>query len=176
MPQRSRANTARSYVSDRETVESVPPVEPRPSIRGNRALSSRYAESPSLDFGDSPRPRPVFPRSTTFEGPAQARRDISPITAPRMSRAPSDSFMVRNARSNLRSVDRTVPEHDVFADDSSFYTNNSTDQSNGEPSLSPTTSQGSGATPLSSKRPPPIPPARKKPPPPPPPAKKTLIT
>jgi len=164
----------------------MPLAEPRPIIKTNRAASYRVPESSTADFAETVNSRPGFNRSTTFEGPTQLRRDISPVAAPRVSRVPSDSLTIRTQRSQLRTVDAAASEHNVFndQDDSTFYSNSSPDRSYGERSVSPATSHGSfanlttiGSNPVGKKGPPPPPPSRgKKPPPPPPPAKRSLIT
>ncbi|KEF61435.1 uncharacterized protein A1O9_03001 [Exophiala aquamarina CBS 119918] len=167
---RSRSNTVRSYTQYVEPVEEAPPVvEVRPTIRSSRAPSD-YTPSVSTS-------RPNLGRSTTFDHSPQPTRDLSPGTMPRITRVPSDSLMIRTARSNLRNVE----EHDVFADDSGSYTNGGSDHGYGDQSVSPATSHGSGTfTPGSGKKgaaPPPPPPSRaKKPPPPPIPAKRSVIT
>lgn len=176
---RSRSNTARSYLDRTEKIVEEPAPEPRPSIKSNHAASYRATESPVREYEERSQPRPTYGRSTTFEGPSQIRRDISPMGMQRLARLPSDSLAIRTTKSQLRTVDQTVPEHDVFQDDSPFYSNSSPDSyAHGARSVSPATSQGSGgATPLK-KGPPPPPPSRalKKPPPPPPPSKRSLLT
>lgn len=169
---RSRSNTVRSYVE-----EPVPVVEVRPSIKSGRAQTNRYGDLPMSEHSPAASPRPPFGRSTTYDGGQYINRDLSPANATRLSRIPSDSLMIRTARSTLRNVE----EQDVFADDSGSYTNSSPDHGYGEQSVSPATSHGSGSlTPLTGKKsaaPPPPPPSRaKKPPPPPVPAKKSVLT
>ncbi|KIX10536.1 uncharacterized protein Z518_01619 [Rhinocladiella mackenziei CBS 650.93] len=174
---RSRSNTVRSYTQYVEpTEESTPVAEVRPAIKSNRIQTGRFAEQPTSDHSPGISTRPNFPRSTTFDSNHNPARDLSPGN-PRISRVPSDSLMIRTARSQLRNVE----EQDVFADDSGSYTNSSPDHGYGEQSASPTTSHGSGSlTPLTGKKsgaPPPPPPSRaKKPPPPPVPAKRTVFT
>lgn len=164
---RSRSNTVRSYTQYAEPAEEVTPVvEVRPTIKSSRSQTARSGEQL---YEHSP--RPTFNRSTTYDG----GRELSPANMARISRVPSDSLMIRTARSQLRNVE----EQDVFADDSGSYTNSSPDHGYGEQSVSPATSHGSGSfTPLKkSSGPPPPPPSRaKKPPPPPVPAKRTLLT
>lgn len=174
---RSRSNTVRSYTQHVEPVEEAPPVvEVRPAIKSSR--SSRYGEQLTSDYSPGVLSvRPNFPRSTTFDTVHNPSRDLSPGNRPRITRVPSDSLMIRTARSQLRSVE----EQDIFADDSASYTNSSPDHGYGEQSVSPATSHGSGSlTPLFGKKsaaPPPPPPSRaKKPPPPPVPAKRTVFT
>ena len=175
---RSRSNTVRSYTQYVEPVEETPPVvEVRPTIRSTRAPAGRYAESGSEYPPSVSASRPNLGRATTFDHSPQPTRDLSPGTMPRITRVPSDSLMIRTARSNLRNVE----EHDVFADDSGSYANGGSDHGYGEQSVSPATSHGSGTfTPGSGKKsaaPPPPPPSRaKKPPPPPIPAKRSVIT
>ena len=175
--QRSRANTGRSF-ADGIDEEPVQPPEPRPTIKSSRAASYRAPEEPA----DTGHFRPGYIRSTTFEGPTQLRRDISPVPAPRLSRIPSDSLTIRTTRTNLRAVDPAIAESNVFNDyeDSNFESNSSPDRSYGARSISPATSHGSFAnlttTSALKKGPPPAPPSRsKKPPPPPPPAKRSLL-
>ena len=172
---RSRANTLRSTTYDAVEEPPPPPPEVRPSIK-SRVPSGRVADIMSAELSDRPSSRPSYNRSTTFDAPAQTRRDFSPIGSRPLSRVPSDSLMVRTARLNLRGNERGQ-EQDVFADDSTFYTNSSPDQSYGD-SVSPATSHGSGsATPLTKRAPPPPPPSRaKKPAPPPVPQKRTVYT
>lgn len=176
---RSRSNTARSYLERTEKIPEEPAAEIRPAIKSNRTASYRGTESPARDYEDRNPPRPNFGRSTTFEGPSQIRRDISPIGMQRLSRLPSDTLAIRTTKSLLRSVDQNVAEQDIFQDDSPFHSNSSPDSyAYGERSVSPATSQGSGgATPMK-KGPPPPPPSRglKKAPPPPPPVKRSLLT
>lgn len=176
---RSRSNTARSYLDRTERVVEEPVPEPRPSIKSSRATSHRTTESPVREYDERSQTRPNFARSTTFEGPSQIRREISPMGMQRLARLPSDTLAIRTTKSQLRTVDQTVPEHDVFQDDSPFYSNSSPESyAYGARSVSPATSHGSGsATPLK-KGPPPPPPSRalKKPPPPPPPSKRSLLT
>lgn len=171
---RSRSNTVRSHTQYVEPAEEAPVVDVRPSIKSARSATSRSVENPLSDYSPSiSSSRPGYIRSTTFDSPRQVTRELSPVTVPRMTRVPSDSLMVRTARSNLRNLD----EGDIFADDSGSYTNSSPDHGYGE-SVSPATSQGSGSfTPLKKTTAPPPPPSRaKKPPPPPIPAKRTMIT
>ncbi|KAJ9612356.1 hypothetical protein H2200_003953 [Cladophialophora chaetospira] len=168
---RSRSNTVRSYTQSVEPLEEEAPIELRPKITTSR--SSRYVES-SNDYSPALPTRPNYARATTFDTSPHSSRDLSPAIRPGISRIPSDSLMIRTARSNLRNVD----EQDVFGDDSGSYTNSS-DRGYGEQSVSPATSHGSEVTPLTSKKsgPPPPPPSRaKKPPPPPVPAKRSVFT
>ena len=158
------------------------PAEPRPTIKNSRTASYRMSEFPAAESADTGYSRPGYIRSTTFEGPTQLRRDVSPVAAPRLSRIPSDSLTIRTTRSNLRTVDPAIAESNVFNDheDSNFESNSSPDRSYGERSVSPATSHGSfpnlTATSTVKKGPPPPPPSRaKKPPPPPPPAKRSLL-
>ena len=170
---RSRSNTARAYI-DRSAEEDR--VETRPTIPPGRTYTSRQ-ESPARGHDNLVSTRPSMTRTVTME---PSRRDISPIGAPKLTRMPSDSLTIRTTRTQLRAVDQTITEHDVFADDSTAYTNSSPEQSHGELSTSPATSQGSG--PIYKKGPPPPPPSRAtkpgigKAPPPPPPLKKTIYT
>src|ERR1700761_6033485 len=167
---RSRSNTVRSYTQNVESVEEAP-VEVRPKIATSR--NSRHTDH-SSDYSPAPSMRPNYARATTFNDSPQPSRDLSPATRPGISRIPSDSLMIRTARSNLRSLD----EQDVFGDDSGSYTNGS-DRGYGDQSISPATSHGSEVTPFTSKKggPPPPPPSRaKKPPPPPVPAKRSVLT
>jgi len=162
LPNRSRSSTVMSFLStqsDREEAEQV-----RPSIR-SRGPSSRYGDGLPADM-DMPRARPAVHRATTYQTPAQERRDISPVQPGRLSRMPSESMVLQSTRTNLRRVDTisSQQEQDVFADE-------------------PLTPQGSGSlTPNGGRRPPPPPPSRSSKPgglgktaPPPPPAKRTLI-
>lgn len=170
---RPRSNTVRSYMSTHSEKDETPqsPVAERPTIKSRTpSLQTRYAEPAD----DEPR-RPAFGRSTTYQQPAQARRDISPVPPNRLSRVPSDSLMITQTRSNLRRVDTANSQQDVFADETQSYR-----------SVSPQTPQSTGSqTPLAGGRraPPPPPPSRAskpaglgKPAPPPPPMKRTLIT
>ncbi|KAJ9502172.1 hypothetical protein LTR99_001018 [Exophiala xenobiotica] len=167
---RSRSNTVRSYTQYSEPIEEpAPVVEIRPTIKSSRSQTTRYGEPPHESS-----PRPHFARATTL-ATYDSGRDLSPANMTRISRVPSDSLMIRTARSQLRNVE----EQDVFADDTGSYTNSSPDHFYGEQSVSPATSHGSGSfTPLKkSGAPPPPPPSRaKKPPPPPVPAKRTILT
>lgn len=164
----------------------MPLPEARPTIKTSRTASYRLPEPAAADFVDPTQSRPGFNRTTTFEGPTQLRRDVSPAPAPRLPRIPSDSLTIRTQRSQLRTVGPATSEPNVFTDqdDSTFYSNSSPDRSWGERSVSPATSQGSvvnlattgSALAAGKKGPPPPPPSRaKKPPPPPPPAKRSLI-
>lgn len=193
---RSRSNTAHSYADRYNTVEEepeMPPPESRPSIRSNRAVSSNVLpESPQRENQnyDGPSNRPMFNRSTTFEGPTQLYRDSSPI---RMSRVPSDTLTMRTQRAQLRPVSRVVTGGDVFddpSDTSTFYSNStsSPDRYFGERAASPATSHGSipsrnvssstlnAMTSNGKKGPPPPPPSRAKKPPPPPPTKRSALS
>ena len=169
---RSRSNTGRSQMAIYE--EETPPAMPelRPTIRSTRLpTNDRIAQMATSDAASS---RPQFGRSTTYDIPAQSRRDMSPIGSRPLSRVPSDSLMVSAARSNLR---RTEPSQyqDIFADDSSPYSQNSPDNYYGDQSVSPSTSVGSAGAPVAKRAPPPPPPSRaKKPPPPPVPQKRTV--
>ena len=173
---RSRSNTVRSYTQQVEPVEDTPPVvEVRPAIKSGRVqTSNRFAEQGLSDYSSSVSTRPNFARSTTYDNSSHSSRDLSPANMPRISRVPSDSLMIRTARSQLRNVE----EQDVFADESGSYTNSSPDHGYGEQAISPATSHGSGSfTPLKKSAAPPPPPSRaKKPPPPPVPAKRTVLT
>jgi hypothetical protein len=165
--QRSRANTAHSF-PDVTNDEPVRLAEPRPTIKNSRIASYRTPEFPNAESTDVGNSRPAYIRSTTFEGPTQLRRDISPAAAPRLSRIPSDSLTIRTKRSNLRTVDPTIAESNVFNDheDSTFESNSSPDQSYGDRSVSPATSHGSFVNLTTSstlkKGPPPPPPSRSK--------------
>jgi hypothetical protein len=179
--QRSRANTAHSF-ADVTNDEAMRVAEPRPTIKNSRAPSNRASEFPNAESADTANFRPGYIRSSTFEGPTQLRRDISPAAAPRLSRIPSDSLTIRTTRSNLRAVDPAIAEGNVFNDheDSPFESNSSPDRSYGDRSVSPATSHGSFANLTNAstvkKGPPPAPPSRaKKPPPPPPPSKRSLL-
>jgi len=168
----------------------MPSSDSRPPIKSSRAASSHLDslrnESQGYDHNVA---RPGINRATTFEGPTQIRRDLSPLPDQRMSRVPSDNLTVRTQRSQLRPLARVNPENDLFgdpSDDSTFTT--SPDRSHKERSASPATSTGSGpsrsasystldAAPNGRKQPPPPPPSRaKKPPPPPPPMKRSALS
>ena len=166
--QRPRADTAQSY-ADSSNDEPVRVVEPRATIKNSRVASQRTSEFHTAETGDTGSSRPSYIRSTTFEGPTQLRRDISPAAAPRLSRIPSDSLTIRTTRSHLRTVDPAATEGNVFNDheESAFESNSSPDRSYGDRSISPTTSHGSFANlanPATTKKgpPPPPPPARVK--------------
>jgi hypothetical protein len=164
--QRSRANTAHSF-ADASNDEPVRVVEPRAIIKNSRVASHRTSELSTAESGDIGSSRPGYIRSTTFEGPTQLRRDISPAAAPRLSRIPSDSLTIRTTRSNLRTVDPAIPEGNVFNDheDSPFEGNSSPDRSYEDRSVSPATSHGSFANLTNAAA------AKKGPPPPPPPSR-----
>jgi hypothetical protein len=151
---RSRSSTLRSYTQPEPEPEPAPEI--RPTIRSN---SSRAMTSGSM--------RPSFGRSTTYDTAGSQRRDLSPVHSAPLSRVPSDSLMIKTARSNLRSH----PDQDVFGDDSS------PDHSYGDRASSPATSNASSSNaPLGGRRaPPPPPPSRSKKPPPPIPAKRTSV-
>ena len=196
---RSRSNTAHSYADRYNTVEEepeMPPPEVRPSIRSNRATSSNYLpesprrESQNYDLASF---RPIYNRSTTFEGPTQLHRDISPVSSQRMSRVPSDSLSMRTQRLPLRPLSRVMTGNDVFddpSDTSNSYSNStsSPDRFFIERAASPATSHGSGPSRTVSsstlnamssngkKPPPPLPPSRGKKPPPPPPMKRSALS
>lgn len=165
--QRSRANTAHSF-ADVTNDEPVRLGEPRPTIKNSRIASYRTSEVPNAESADVGNSRPGYTRSTTFEGPTQLRRDISPAAVPRLSRIPSDSLTIRTTRSNLRAVDSAITETNVFNDheDSTFESNSSPDRSYGDRSVSPATSHGSfvnlTVTSTLKKGPPPPPPSRAK--------------
>lgn len=150
---RSRSSTLRSYTQPEPEPEPAPEI--RPTIRSN---TSRTVSSNTL--------RPGIGRSTTYDAPS-ARRDLSPAYGAPLARVPSDSLMIKTARSNLRNHDQ-----DVFGDDSS------PDQSYGDRASSPATSHASSSNgPLAGGRraPPPPPPSRSKKPPPPIPAKRASV-
>ena len=167
---RSRSNTVRSFISNHSEKDEA--VE-RPSIR-SRTSSYKY-DSFAVSVSETPPARrPTIGRSTTYQQAPTERRDISPIPASnRLSRVPSDSFVIQGLRSNLRRVD-TTNSQDVFGDE----------YSHSHRSVSPQTPQSTGSqTPMAGRRPPPPPPSRSSKPgisgkaaPPPPPAKRTLIT
>lgn len=175
-----------------EEEPSMPPPETRPSIRSNRAVSSYLpAEPQHREFaGLESSARPVFNRSTTFEGPSSLHRDISPISVSRLSRVTSDSLSNPPYRMQLRPT-KGIAHNDGFgdpSDDSAFNSNSSPDRSYGERSVSPATSHGSlpsrtaSSTTLNAgvsngkKAPPPPPPSRSKKPPPPPPIKRSALS
>lgn len=164
-------------VSNHSQNDDPPALEIRTTIQSGRVpSSSRYLESPVSEYDNNPKARPMFGRSTTYDPKAEPRRDISPVQADRIPRVPSDS-LIKGARSNLRTANVVTSERDVFADDTTFYTNSS-DQSFGDRSFSSFTSPGStSGVPLAKKKPPPPPPPSRatKPAPPPPPAKRTLL-
>ena len=171
---RSRSNTVRSNTYD--SIPEAPPQVERPSIKSNRNISGRLGDVANYDSDRSNSPRPQFQRSTTYDAPAMIRRDMSPAGSRPLSRVPSDTLVVRTARTNLRTVDRQQ-DHDVFADDSASYSNSSPDPSYGDPSISPATSTGSSVAGLTKRAPPPPPPSRaKKPAPPPVPQKRTIYS
>jgi hypothetical protein len=151
---RSRSSTIRSYTQPEPEPEPIPEI--RPTIRSN---TSRTISANTL--------RPGFNRSTTYDSPAQPRRDMSPAHSTPLARVPSDSLMIKTARLNLRNNQ----DSDVFADESSA------DQSYDDRATSPATSNGSSSAMLGGKRaPPPPPPSRsKKPPPPPVPQKRASV-
>lgn len=191
---RSRSNTAHAFGDRYNPIEEepLPVIENRPAIRSTRTASSYVptAESPRKESNghDLNLARPGVNRATTFEGPTQLHRDVSPPQ--RMSRVPSDNFTVRNQRAQLRPLSRISPENDLFGDPSDESTfNSSPDRSYKERSASPATSHGSAApsrstsystlasAPNGKKQAPPPPPSRaKKPPPPPPPMKRSALS
>lgn len=173
---RSRSNTIRSYTYE-AAEERQPTPEPRPTIRSaGRTASARFGEQEREYSAPSPVRPPYTRAATTYDGQSSASRDRSPAGLVPLARVPSDSFMVRNARSNLRNVD-TSQDRDVFGDDSAYYLNNTSERSFG--GLSSTTSQGSNSTlPIIGKKkpPPPPPPSRAtKPAPPPLPSKRSSV-
>ncbi|KAL8740713.1 MAG: hypothetical protein Q9190_006610, partial [Brigantiaea leucoxantha] len=87
--------------------------------------------------------RPGVNRSTTFEGPTQLHRDISPIPIGRISRVPSDNLAVRSQRSQLRATGRIATGNELLNEQSedSILTS-SPDRSFDERSASPATSYG----------------------------------
>src|SRR5271170_7657064 len=109
--QRSRANTASA-----DGINQEPAPEPRPTIKNSRTASYRMQEFPTAESADTVHPRSGNLRSSTFEGPTQLRRDISPASVPRLSRIPSDSLTIRTTRSNLRAVDPAIAESNIFQD------------------------------------------------------------
>jgi len=186
---RSRSNTANSLAGRYIGVDEETAVtrDLRPVVRASTSFPYARAESPAAGYEENSRKRPNMPRSSTFEGPARFQRDASPVAPPRLSRIPSDSLTVRTGKAHFRPVGSTAPPEDIFhdQDDPSSHSNSSPDQSYGEISVSPATSQGSvtypnnvAPTSVATKKapPPPPPPSRaKKPPPPPPPAKRSVI-
>jgi hypothetical protein len=145
-----------------------------------RSVSSRAAptEVPAREVLSAKSSRSLVNRSTTFDTPAQARRDVSPASHhSALARIPSDTLTIRTQRSQLRNVNGAVPECDSVDDRTySPFSNASSDRSFGEASISPATSHGS-VTGARVKGPPPPPPSRaKKPPPPPPPAKRRVFS
>lgn len=133
--------------------------------------------------------RPAAHRATTFQGPTQIHRDMSPIDAQRISRIPSDTITVKTQRAQLRpttSGRQDVPNFNDPSDEFTFYS--SPDRPYNERSASPATSYGSAPSRNASystldgmgsakKMPPPPPPSRaKKPPPPPPPMKRSGLS
>ena len=173
----------------------MPPPE-RPSIRSNRAVSSNtIPTSPRKDSQnyDNSTTRPVYGRSTTFEGPTQLNRESSPVSAQRMTRVPSDGLTMRAQRVQLHSLSRVASGNEIYDDpsDTSTYYSNSTsspDRYFENRAVSPATSQGSGPSRTVSsstlngmnssakKAPPPPPPSRAKKPPPPPPIKRSALS
>lgn len=170
----------------------MPIQESKPSIKSTRTTSFQTrSESPKKEPAahEYVAPRPVAHRATTFEGPTQIRRDISPLPAQRVARVPSDNIVVKHQRSQLRPINSGRQETDGMmdpSDDSTFYS--SPDKSYQERSASPATSHGSTPSRAASysnldglangkKAPPPPPPSRaKKPPPPPPPMKRSALS
>ena len=153
---RSRSSTVRSYTQPEPEPEPMPEI--RPTIRSN---TSRTATSNTH--------RPGFNRSTTYDPSAQPRRDLSPAHSAPLSRVPSDSLMIKTARSNLRNHQ----DPDVFGDDSS------PDHSYYDRASSPATSNASSSNASltgARRAPPPPPPSRAKKPPPPIPAKRATVT
>lgn len=164
--QRSRASTVHSF-ADGTSEEAARAAEPRATIKNSRVASFRTSEFPAAESGEMGNTRPNYIRSTTFEGPTQLRRDVSPVAAPRLSRIPSDSLTIRTTRSNLRTVDPAIPESNAVNDheDSTFESNSSPDRSYGDRSVSPATSHGSFANGTNAST------VKKNPPPPPPPSR-----
>jgi hypothetical protein len=170
----------------------MPPPDTRPSIRSNRAVSSYHhpAQSQYRDVASvESSARPVFNRSTTFEGPSSLHQDISPVAFSRLSRVTSDSLSNPSYRMQLRPT-KGFAHNDGFgdpSDESAFNSNSSPDRSYGARSASPATSHGSlpsrtaSSTTLHAgvsngkKAPPPPPPSRSKKPPPPPPIKRSSL-
>lgn len=167
----------------------MPPPDSRPSIKSSRVpsshIDSRQNENQGYEYNTA---RPAVNRATTFEGPTQIRRDISPLPDQRISRVPSDNLTVRAQRSQLRPLTRGVPENDLFSDpsDDPIFAS-SPDRSHKERSASPATSIGSAPSRSTSystldaarnggKQPPPPPPSRSKKPPPPPPMKRSALS
>lgn len=165
---RSRGNTAQIYTTRVE--EPSEKLQPRPSIRSNRApsTSSTQGSPPRDTYLNRPiASRPLASRSSTFEGPT-ALRDSSPTRSVAMHRVPTDPSVINSGRANLRQVEE---QPDGFS---------SPERSLTPRSASPSTSYGS-LTPASSvgvrRGPPPPPPSRaKKPAPPPPPMKRSGLS
>ena len=163
----------------------------RPAIRSTRTASGNSRPEIARKESYGYEERPSAQRASTFQGPTQIRRDISPIEAQRMTRVPSDTIAanVKAQRAQLKPTTRGRQESPFFtepSDESTVYS--SPERSYNERSASPATSYGSGPsrTPSYSgldgmgngkKMPPPPPPSRaKKPPPPPPPAKRSGLS
>ncbi|KAI9826927.1 MAG: hypothetical protein M1832_005866 [Thelocarpon impressellum] len=193
--QRSRANTAHAYGDRHEGYdgEQAPTPEPRPSIRSSRVAAAAAYESPARELPGSQTnasARPANGRASTFQGPTQIHRDVSPVGGQHLSRIPTDPPALPKNRSQLRPVGRVATANDVFGDPSDESTRNdsSPDRSYGERSISPATSHGSipsrtaSSTTLNAgfssakKAPPPPPPCRSKKPPPPPPMKRSALS
>ena len=152
----------------------------RPTIKATRTASNNYA----LDNGT----RPGAQRASTFEGPRQLHRDVSPFVSQPMSRVPSDNVTVQSQRDRLRPMTNRNENQDVFgdgSDSSALY--DSPERPFKERSASPATSLGSvmsrkpsysnlnPARNVKKAPPPPPPPRSKKPPPPPPSNHKPLL-
>ncbi|KAI9681779.1 MAG: hypothetical protein M1829_000524 [Trizodia sp. TS-e1964] len=192
---RSRSNTAHSYTERYNIVEEpkAPSPEPRPSIRSNRIASGPVhdhsrRELPAFDHATN---RPAPGRISTFEGPMQLQRELSAMSAPRISRVSTEpaSSMPAN-RVHLRPVARVNTNYtNSFGEHSDEPVYVSPDRSHSERSTSPANSHGSGPSRSASsttlnhaalsngkKAPPPPPPSRSKKPPPPLPMKRSALS
>ncbi|KAF2176786.1 BAR-domain-containing protein [Zopfia rhizophila CBS 207.26] len=179
-PARSRSNTAHGYAERFNPVEEEPvPEHPRMTIPRLQSRNLSPAHDTQSLGGYSP--RPSYSRTSTFEGPSRAQREISP--APRLSRVPTEPSVIMANRANLRPVRQTNTFSDEYEDDYAGTNGHRRDRS----PPSPATSQGSVLSRAASwtgpelaatgkKGPPPPPPSRAKKPPPPPPMKRSALS
>lgn len=183
---RSRSNTASSLTERFSRIMEEPPLEPPAKISSRipSGQNSPRRELPGFDFASGARPIPTRSASG-FEGPTSLStstpRDASPMRP--LSRVPTDSSQISNARLNLRATKSKDSGYaaNVFDDADSEvgdfgYGNDAEQYQRQQQTRSASLSNGQQDWATGKKAPPPPPPSRAKKPAPPPPMKRSALS
>ncbi|KAL4890475.1 hypothetical protein BDV59DRAFT_184613 [Aspergillus ambiguus] len=178
---RTRSNTAHSYQERYEPLQEEPVngVDVRPIIRSERPTSIYTADMRDPRPAETASPRPVFNRTTTFEGPTQLRQEQASGSHPWATRAISDTYSSqRNLANQSRPISRVYedPYRDPSEAVSPFDGTGSPVSSHGCSVSRRSSSVTLNGVSLQKKAPPPPPPSRAKKPAPPPPMKRPMVS